>query len=653
MQCEDNSKLRTPLSEVCQTTDIGCVPITDGAPTCTPQPDELPVAFDPKTTTLWLFSCKTREWIPFQKFTMCQLDALNLENITNICDVLNIGVNYAGSGECQQGTITLRELAERILECLTLETKIITIGQGDGNKLKIFIEGLPLDPVYVTGRNIWSEGGSGTETDPLLVATYDPICKWDIKTQAQVDAAATKHLGACLDGEMSRVPFPPKICELPSRNQAQVDNAQSVELAACVDGEGAKIPYIKPSPPVCEAPNLTLAETQAAQSSLKLVACKADGDSTQTVKIPIDGTGFFSYNTDWKYMCVPLTDGYPNGAPAEGTGPLRVDCSGNLFVWLCDQNRWQIVKDGIEGLPFLNENNVPDICNNLRMKGWYSNNADPCVQDVQMSLAQLAANVISCGLLNPTVVTMITDAVLDEIKKSKNCKKVFSQSEESAYPRNGSDRSINIQTANLITSKGDYNFHGEKAASAVFSFRKQNWEEGSGTIATPVSGSGVAKIDLEANANCDTVFSLRVSCQIVLSSWDRYANGLDYGVCLIAGLTEDRNVSWEQFAKAGYYSPNRYMAVANWHSRMTLNAFGWTGNTNNTGRTIRGRASGTCMTDTVVSVEAGKTESLYLQGFLVIHSNSVTSLSTAGDGAWLVDGCSVHCDVRKFRPLYI
>ena len=390
MQCEDNSKVRIPLSEVCQTTDIGCVPETNGKPDCNPQPDELPIAFDPSTTTLWLFSCKTREWVAMSKFQMCELSALNLDNITNICDILNIGVYFdAGSG-CQQGTVTLAELAEKILDCLKLETKIITIGEGEGNKVKVSIDGLPLDPVYVQGKNIWSEGGSGTEADPLVVATYDPICKWPTKTQAQVDAATTKHLGACLDGEMARVPFPSKVCELPSRNQAQVDVAGSVELAACVDGEGVKIPYTKPSPPVCEANQITLEQANDAGSNLTIVGCN-DGD---VVRIPVSGSGFF----DRDYICVPQVIGVPQGVPAQGTGPLRMGCSGELYVWLCDQNKWQVVEFGNHSdLPWLNANNVPDICNNFRMLGWYSSNQTECAENVQFTLRQLINLITKCG----------------------------------------------------------------------------------------------------------------------------------------------------------------------------------------------------------------------------------------------------------------
>lgn len=497
MNCQDVAKLRTPLDAVCQTTDIGCVPITDGKPICSPQPDELPFAFDPKTTTLWIFSCKTREWLDFTKFNVCQLDALNLDNITNICDILNIAVNYSGSGECKQGTITLGELAERILECLKLETKIITIGEGEGNKVKITIEGLPLDPVYVTGRNIWSEGGSGTEADPLKIATHDPICKWPTKSQAQVDAANVKHLGACLDGEMARVPFPLKVCELPERTQEQVDASNNKKIVACVNGEGVKIPF---PPKPCEYKQLTEEQVEAA-SEKNLVAC-VDGEAVkvpyppqaceyrqlteeqveaasdknlvacvdgEAVKVPYPGTpcsypqytqeqvqaasdvdvvacvdgrnvkipippGFFAETPcqfpratqtmvenatekdvivcvdgkDYKvpvpssffdpgYLCVPEVIGKPTSAPLPGTGPIRVDCNGTIYVWVCETQTWVSFDTGPVGTPYSQvEEQINDPCTEIRFKGWRNNLNDPCAEPVIFNSSQLANIVNVC-----------------------------------------------------------------------------------------------------------------------------------------------------------------------------------------------------------------------------------------------------------------
>lgn len=421
--CEDTSKLRTPLNEVCISTDIGCVPLVEGKPECSPQPDQIPLAFDQSTSTLWIFNCSTREWIPFKKFTMCELQSVNLDNIKNICDLLNIGVYYDPGTGCQQGSISLGELAEKILDCIKLETKALAV-TSSGDKLKIWVEGLDnLPPFYVKGTNIWTEGGSGTEADPLKVVTYDPICKWPTKTQGQVDAAQTKHLGACLDGEMSRVPFPPKVCELPERNQAQVDASNNKKLIACVNGEGVKVPFPKQPcefpevtveqveaaadkdfivcvdgqnskvgipdgllTPICENPQITGSQARS-KKNLRLLAC----DGGNVVLFPLPDEMF-----QGSYMCVPYLEAPPSGAPAEGTGPIRVDCNDNVWFWICGENRWYQVDIGNHDHPSWDtvKNAIADHCGNIRFHGW--SEQDNCFTDFEITPQQLSNLLAEC-----------------------------------------------------------------------------------------------------------------------------------------------------------------------------------------------------------------------------------------------------------------
>lgn len=390
MNCQDVAKLRTPLDAVCQTTDIGCVPIVSGKPTCKPQPDELPIAYDKSTSTLWLFSCDTREWIAYKKFTMDELQDLNLENLNNICSILKIGVFYNPGTGTIQGNVSLDEFAEQLLKCLDLKTKVVTVTQGENNTIKISIEGLDgLPPTYIKGDNVWFTG-TGTEGDPIIVHTYDPICKWPVASQSAVDAATTKHLGACLDGQPSRVPYPLKPCEYPQKTQEEVDAATSKNLIACVDGQPSRVPYPKYQPPVCEANQLTLEQAKAKGSALTFVGC----DNGNTVRIPVSQSGFF----DRDYICVPSVTSRPSGAPLTGTGPLRIGCNGELYVWLCDESRWVDVRFNPDVLNNLNPSVVSDLCNNFRMMGWYSNTgSDPCVQEVKFTLAQLRNMIESCS----------------------------------------------------------------------------------------------------------------------------------------------------------------------------------------------------------------------------------------------------------------
>lgn len=427
MACEDTAKLRTPLKSVCQTPDIGCVPITNGKPTCKPQPDEIPVAFDPSTTTLWLFSCKTRDWVAFQKFSMCQLSSINLDNIQNICDILQIGVSYNPGTGCKQGTISLRELGEKILECVQLQTKAVSV-TANGDKLKIWVEGLePLPPFYVKGRNLWSEGGTGTEADPLKIATHDPICQWPTKSQAQVDNANVKHIGACLDGQMSRVPFPPKVCELPEKSQAQVNAANNKQMIACVNGEGAKVPYPKMPcefqqmtveqvnaaedkdmivcvdgenakvpihdqllTPICDNPQISVTQAKA-KPKLRIVSCE-DG---KIMLFPLPPEMFQGH-----YMCVPFIDGIPSGPPIEGSGPIRFDCNDDIWFWVCEENRWHRIDVGNHYHPPWKQvyDYIANRCDNIKFHGW--SEQDDCYTDFEMTPQELA-DFIFCECLDP------------------------------------------------------------------------------------------------------------------------------------------------------------------------------------------------------------------------------------------------------------
>lgn len=401
MQCEDTSKLRIPLKEVCQTTDIGCVPITEGKPDCNPQPDELPLAFDPSTTTLWLFRCTDRTWVPFQKFSMCQLNSINLDNIKNICDILQIGVSYNPGSGCRQGTITLAELAEQLLKCIKLQTKTLAITP-EGDKLKIWIDGLDaLPPFFLKGENIWTEGGDGTEGNPLKVVTHDPICKWPVRTQAQVNAASTRHLGACLDGTMARVPYPPSPCEFPQTTAERVEASRDKDMIVCVDGENAKVPIPDGLlTPICENPQISVNQAKA-KPKLRIVACE-DG---QIVLFPLP-PGMF----DTEYMCVPFIDGVPSGPPAEGTGPIRFDCNDDIWFWVCEENRWHRIDVGNHYHPPWKQvyDYIANRCENIKFHGW--SEQDECYTDFEMTPQELA-DFILCECLDPITPEQVNAAI--------------------------------------------------------------------------------------------------------------------------------------------------------------------------------------------------------------------------------------------------
>ena len=399
MNCDDVAKLRTPLDAVCQKTDIGCVPIVSGKPTRNPQPDELPIAFDQSSTTLWLFSCKTHEWVPFQKFKLDQLSKINIDNVRNICDVLNIAVWYDSGSANVQGTVTLAELGEEILKCIRLKTNAVVVNT---DTAKFTVQGLDnLPPFYVRGENIWFTGGSGTETDPFKFKTHDPICKWPKRTQAQVDAATDKNLGACIDGNMVRIPYPDSPCSYPSLSQEQVNATIDKEIIACVNGEGAKIPYIESDPPLCELPLYTTSQVSDAGDNATLAVCM-NGKSGR-MPVPL---GMFVP----EYICVPKVSAPPNSAPDFGTGPLRMGCDDELYVWLCEENRWQMVTLGHNKLPQLDPDDVADPCNNLKFFGWYRAGSEECNQNRYVTLCQLAELIKDTNMFNDVVGQIARDA---------------------------------------------------------------------------------------------------------------------------------------------------------------------------------------------------------------------------------------------------
>lgn len=383
MQCQDNSKLRTPLEEVCLTTDIGCVPIVRGKPDCSPQPDELPLALDPDSTTLWLFSCRTRTWVPFKKFSLLELEELNLDDVENICNIVDVAIRYNAGNGVLQGVIPLGDLARRMLECLTLQTRTIVI---DPSIVKVWIDGLPtLPPFFVKGKNIWFEGGEGTENDPFIVATYDPICEWPNKTQDDVDRSTNKQLGACLDGEMVRVPYPKLPCEYPALSQPQVDSSTNKQLLACVDGDEVKVPYIEAERPLCDLPVYEQTQVMNAGIGATMAVCV----NGQSVRMPIPSGMFVP-----EYLCVPKVSDIPVNSPGWGTGPFRVGCNEELYVWLCEERKWERVSFNPYTFATFNAKEISQPCENVRILAFWG--PDECPKKVHLSICELKELLDQC-----------------------------------------------------------------------------------------------------------------------------------------------------------------------------------------------------------------------------------------------------------------
>lgn len=359
MNCQDNSRLKVPLPEVCNTTDIGCVPLTSGKPRCAPEPDQLPLAYDPGDGTLWVFQCDTRQWIPLGgSFSLSDLDEVNLDNITNICNILKIPVFYNPGVGTIQGSVSLAEFSEQLLKCVRLERRVAILADG---KVEFSVPGINgLDPVYVKYEGL-TVSGEGSASNPLVVKAEAPPqespCSYPEKTQAQVDAATSVRIIACVDNEKARIPYPEgeSVCSAPRRTLAQALAAGEKDLIACIDGIVVRIPLNEildykgddTMDGVCGFPMTTLAQLIPASTTIPVCA------NGQTYQVVPHESVFKGLNIP----AVPITTGVPSGPPADGTVPFRIDGSGDLYVW--DGSSWVKVSGGGGG------GDTPDLTNYL------------------------------------------------------------------------------------------------------------------------------------------------------------------------------------------------------------------------------------------------------------------------------------------------
>lgn len=362
MNCQDNSRLKVPLPEVCQTTDIGCVPLTSGKPRCAPEPDQLPLAYDPGDGTLWVFQCDTRQWISLGgSFSLSDLDEVNLDNITNICNILKIPVFYNPGVGTIQGSVSLAEFSEQLLKCVRLERRVAILADG---KVEFSVPGINgLDPVYVKYEGL-TVSGEGSASNPLVVKAEAPPqespCSYPEKTQAQVDAATSVKIIACVDNEKARIPYPEipegeSVCSAPRRTLVQALAAGEKDLIACIDGIVVRIPLNEildykgddTMDGVCGFPMTTLAQLIPGSTTIPVCA------NGQTYQVVPHESVFKGLNIP----SVPVTSGVPSGPPADGTVPFRIDGSGDLYVW--DGTSWVKVSGGGGG------GDTPDLTNYL------------------------------------------------------------------------------------------------------------------------------------------------------------------------------------------------------------------------------------------------------------------------------------------------
>ena len=89
--------------------NIDCVPTVSGQPTYTPQPDQLPFAYDTATGILWIHQCPNT-WIPFN-FALCSLPPAQITGLANPCTAINVPINYDRGAGCETGVVTMADFS--------------------------------------------------------------------------------------------------------------------------------------------------------------------------------------------------------------------------------------------------------------------------------------------------------------------------------------------------------------------------------------------------------------------------------------------------------------------------------------------------------------------------------------------------------------
>lgn len=98
--------LQKPIATTPTPLNLGEVPITYGKPVQTPNPDQIPLAYDPQEERLWVYIAKM--WVPAVK----RSEEVSLKNIDNLDNAVRIPLAYEAGKEVVEGYVTLKELKQ-------------------------------------------------------------------------------------------------------------------------------------------------------------------------------------------------------------------------------------------------------------------------------------------------------------------------------------------------------------------------------------------------------------------------------------------------------------------------------------------------------------------------------------------------------------
>lgn len=98
--------------------NIGCLPLTSGRPTFVPATNQLPLAHDPDSGTIWIHQCPN-EWVPFN-LDLCGLSNAEIVGIINPGTSIKVPITYNRGDGCESGSVQLDEFSLRVAEQLGL-----------------------------------------------------------------------------------------------------------------------------------------------------------------------------------------------------------------------------------------------------------------------------------------------------------------------------------------------------------------------------------------------------------------------------------------------------------------------------------------------------------------------------------------------------
>ena len=222
------------------------------------------------------------------------------------------------------------------------------LDNGDDTVTGVNVDGSQITWSKTDTAPVINDNGNGTITITLPDgSTTTFVSTGEIVSGVGVDISGT---GTSAD------PFVPNIqlCSVPQKTQAEMQGAATVLTAGCVDGV----------------------------SSLFSVAAIAE--QVAAIQPPVQEP----------FACVPVVMGQPQASPAAGSGPLRADCDGSMWLWTCGDT-WDKLSFGIPALEALNPADVANICADLKMQTWYDAGGG-CVKQAEITMEQISTALQNC-----------------------------------------------------------------------------------------------------------------------------------------------------------------------------------------------------------------------------------------------------------------